>query len=454
METALEQLQARLKEGQVSTSQSTLDQHGRDENFPEVRPPLAVAYAESVADVQAVLEWCRTQQVPLIPFGAGTSLEGALVPARADLPVLSLDLSRMNRVVSVQPENFLAVVQPGITREALNEALRDTGLFFTVDPGANASLGGMAATNASGTTTVRYGGMRQNTVALEVVLANGEVLRLGRPVRKTSSGYDLKDLFIGSAGTLGVITEVTVQLHPVPDHIHTFRVFFPSISAAAQAAYEIMASALPVARMELVDELGIRSINRYMGRGYTEQTALFLEFHSSTAAAIEEEVRLVEELVRDAGATEIAIARTQQERAAQWEARHHLYWALVNTYPGHTYVITDTAVPLARLPELIAYAQQLLAELGIEGSIVGHVGDGNFHTLVATKSEDYERVQSFSERLVHQALAWEGTASGEHGIGLAKRKFMGEEHGAAVEWMRRLKGLFDPDNILNPGKII
>ena len=450
----MEELQARLTEGQVSTSQSVLEQHGRDENFPEVRPPLAVAYAESSADVQATLEWCRTQHLPLIPFGAGTSLEGALVPARPDLSVLSLDLSRMNRVVSIQPENFLAVVQPGITRTALNEALRDTGLFFPVDPGANASLGGMAATNASGTTTVRYGGMRHNTIALEVVLANGEVLRLGRPVQKTSSGYDLKDLFIGSAGTLGVITELTVRLYPVPEHVHTFRVFFPSVSAAAQAAYAIMASALPVARMELVDVLGIQSINRYMGRGYTEQPALFLEFHSSTAAAIEEEVRLVEELVAEAGATETAIARTQEERTAQWEARHQIYWALVNMYPGQTYVITDTAVPLARLPELIAYAQNLLAELGLQGSIVGHVGDGNFHTLVATKSEDYERVQSFSERLVHQALAWDGTASGEHGIGLAKRKFMVEEHGPAVEWMRRIKLLFDPENLLNPGKIV
>jgi D-lactate dehydrogenase (cytochrome) len=454
MERAMEELQARLKEGQVSTSASILEQHGRDENYPEVRPPLAVAFAESREDVQTVLEWWRTQRVPLIPFGAGTSLEGTLVPPASDLPVLSLDLSRMNQVVSIQPENFLAVVQPGITRVALNEALRGTGLFFPVDPGANASLGGMAATNASGTTTVRYGGMRHNTVALEVVLANGEVLRLGRPVRKTSSGYDLKDLFIGSAGTLGVITELTVQLHPIPEHTHTVRVFFPSISAAAQAAYMIMASALPVARMELVDVLGIQSINRYMGRRYTEQTALFLEFHSSTAAAIEEETRLVEELVGEAGATEIAIARTQEERTAQWEARHQVYWALVNTNPGHTYVITDTAVPLARLPELIEYAQQLLAELDIQGSIVGHVGDGNFHTLVATKSEDYERVQSFSERLVHQALAWNGTASGEHGIGLAKRKFMGEEHGPAVEWMRRVKALFDPENLLNPGKII
>src|SRR5437764_937532 len=239
MDSAIEQLQALLGAGKISTSPSVLEQHGRDENFPEVRPPLAVAYAESKEDVQTVLEWCRTSHIPLIPFGAGTSLEGALVPERPDTPVLSLDLSRMNQVVSIQPDNFLAVVQPGITRIALNEALRYTGLFFPVDPGANASLGGMAATNASGTTTVRYGGMRQNTVALEVVLANGEVLRLGRPVRKTSSGYDLKDLFIGSAGTLGVITELTVQVHPVPEHVHTLRVFFPSIQAAVHASYAI-----------------------------------------------------------------------------------------------------------------------------------------------------------------------------------------------------------------------
>ena len=453
MERSLEQLHALLGDGKVSISPSVLEQHGRDENFPEVRPPLAVAYAESKEDVQTVLEWCRTHHIPLIPFGAGTSLEGALVPAHPNVPVLSLDLSRMNKVVSIQPDNFLVVVQPGMTRSALNEALRYTGLFFPVDPGADASLGGMAATNASGTTTVRYGGMRQNTVALEVVLANGEILRLGRPVRKTSSGYDLKDLFIGSAGTLGVITELTVQLHPVPEHVHTLRVFFPSILAAAQAAYSIMASALPVARMELVDELGIQSINSYMGRGYTEQTALFLEFHSSTSAAIEEEVHLVEELMHDAGATDISIAYTQQERTEQWEARHRLYWAIVNAHPNHTFIITDTAVPLVRLSELIAYAQQLLAEMDIQGSILGHVGDGNFHTIIAVKPEDYERVQSFSERLVRQALAWEGTASGEHGIGLVKREFMAEEHGTSVAWMGRIKSLFDPDGLLNPDKL-
>jgi D-lactate dehydrogenase (cytochrome) len=451
---ALDELRSLLGVDKVTTSPSVLQSHGRDENFPLVRPPIAVAYAERIEDVQTVLRWCREHKISVIPFGAGTSLEGALVPADPEAPGISLDLSRMNKVLSVQPENFLAVVQPGVSRIALNSALRYTGLMFTVDPGADASLGGMAATNASGTTTVRYGGMRQNTLALQVVLANGDVLRLGRPVQKTSSGYDLKDLFIGSSGTLGVITELTVRLHPIPEHMHTMRVFFPSVVAAAEAAYAVMASALPVARLELVDELSIRSINRYLGRNYEVAPGLFMEFHSSTAASIESEVAQVEELVRDAGATDIAVARTPEERAAQWEARHHAYWALVNMHPGHSYLITDTAVPLSRLPESIAYAQQLLSEMNMEGSILGHAGDGNFHTLVAVKPEDYERSQAFTGKLVHQALSLGGTASGEHGIGLVKRGYMADEHGPALDWMRKVKELFDPDGILNPGKII
>jgi D-lactate dehydrogenase (cytochrome) len=454
MTEALAELQAQLGPDKVTTSPTVLQSHGRDENFPEVRPPLAVAYAEQLADVQTVVTWCGAHQVALIPFGAGTSLEGALVPADPQVPTLSLDLSRMNQVLRVEPENFLAVVQPGVTRTALNTALRYTGLFFPVDPGADASLGGMAATNASGTTTVRYGGMRPNTLALQVVLANSEVLRLGRPVFKTSSGYDLKDLFIGSSGTLGVITELTVRLHPLPEHIHTLRVFFPSITAAAEAAYAVMTSALPVARLELVDELSMRSVNRYLGRSYQEAPGLFLEFHSATAAAMETEVALVEDLMRDAGATDLAVARTPEERTAQWEARHHVYWALVNMHPGQVYMITDTAVPLARLPESIAHAQQLLGEMDLHGSILGHVGDGNFHTLVAVAPADYERAHAFGEQLVHHALELGGTASGEHGIGLVKRGYMAEEHGAALDWMRRVKALFDPQGLLNPGKII
>ncbi len=445
---AVADLQARFGE-RVSTSAAVLDAHGHDENYPEARPPVAVLFAESVEDVRAALAWAREHHMPVIPFGAGTSLEGHLIPQQ---PVLSLDLSRMHRVVSVHPEDFLAVVEPGLTRTALNTALRSTGLFFPVDPGADASLGGMAATGASGTTTVRYGGMRQNVAALEVVLANGEVLRLGRSVRKTSSGYDLKDLFIGSAGTLGVITQLTLRLHPVPEHVHTVRVFFPGLVEAARAAYLIMASALPVARIELVDELGMRAINRYRGQSYPERPALFLEFHSSTESAIAEEARLAEELAREAGALDTQLARTREEQTAQWEARHHLYWALVHLYPGHTYTITDVAVPLSHVAELVEYTQQMLVELGLQGSIVGHVGDGNFHTLVATQQGDHHRAEALSERLVRRALELGGTATGEHGVGLAKRKFMEAEHGPALAWMRSVKALFDPDGILNPGK--
>lgn len=451
---AVEELTARLGVDKVTTSPSVLQSHGRDENFPEVRPPLAVAYAEQLEDIQTAMAWCRAHNAALIPFGAGTSLEGALVPSDTQTPTLSLDLSRMNKVLSIEPENFVAVVQPGVTRTALNTALRYTGLFFPVDPGADASLGGMAATNASGTTTVRYGGMRANTLALQVMLMNGETLRLGRPVFKTSSGYDLKDLFIGSSGTLGVITELTVRLHPLPEHVHTLRVIFPSITAAAEAAYSVMASALPVARLELVDELSMKSVNRYLGRDYREAPGLFLEFHSATAEAMEAEVGLVEELMQEAGAIELTVARNAEERTAQWEARHNAYWALVNMHPGHVHLITDTAVPLSRLPESIAHAQQLLGDMGLHGSILGHVGDGNFHTLVAVLPEDYPWAHDYAERLVHHALSLGGTASGEHGVGLVKREYMAAEHGAALDWMRRLKSLFDPQGLLNPGKIV
>ncbi len=453
MPVPIEQLRALLGADKVSTSPSVLAAHGRDENFPDVRPPCAVAYAERRDDIVAVLAWCREHQIPVIPFGAGSSLEGALVPYDPDVAVLSLDLSRMSAVLSIEPENFVALVEPGVTRTALNTALRHTGLFFPVDPGADASLGGMAATNASGTTTVRYGGMRQNTLALEVVLANGDVLQLGRPVRKTSSGYDLKDVFIGSSGTLGVISKLWVRLHPVAEHIHTLRVVFPTVQAAAAAAYLIMSSALPVARLELLDEYAIRSINRYLGRSYPEAPALFVEFHSSTAAAINAEVALAEELARDAGAVDIACAQSQAERTAQWEARHHVYWALVNAHPNHIYTTTDTAVPLAQFPALIDAAQRMLQELDLAGSILGHVGDGNFHTIIAMQPGD-DRAQRYVEYLNQRALALGGTVTGEHGIGLLKRKYMHAEHGAALDWMRQIKALFDPDNLLNPGKIV
>ncbi len=282
----------------VSTAPADLEAHSKDESYPTHHPPIAVVYAENLPDIQTTLAWAREHRIPVVPFGAGTSLEGQVIPQGK---ALSLDVSRMNRVLEVRPEDFLAVVEPGVTRKALNEALKGTGLFFPVDPGADASLGGMAATNASGTTTVRYGGMRQNVLALQVVLANGEVLELGRGVRKTSAGYDLKDLFIGSEGTLGIITRLTLRLHPIPEHIHTLRVFFENLTDTAQAAYAVMASGLPVARLELVDEIGIKAINRYLGRNYPEKPVLFVEFHSSTRASLEAESHLSLELMRELG---------------------------------------------------------------------------------------------------------------------------------------------------------
>jgi D-lactate dehydrogenase (cytochrome) len=435
----------------VTTVASVLEAHGRDENYPEARAPLAVVYAEGIADVQATLAWARAQRVEVIAFGAGSSLEGHLIPQG---PSVSLDLSRMNRVIEVRPQDFLVTVEPGLTRGTLNARLRDRGLFFPVDPGADASLGGMAATNASGTTTVRYGGMRQNVAALQVVTARGEVLHLGRPVRKTSSGYDLKDLFIGSAGTLGIITQLTLHLQPAPAHVHTMRVFFPEVTQAAEAAYAVMAAALPVARLELIDAVSLRAINALLGRAYPEQPALFVEFHSSTEEAIAAETRAAEEIMRDAGACEVDVARTQEERLAQWEARHKLAYAVGHMYPGRAYIITDAAVPLSHMPALVAYMRRSLDELGLEGSILGHVGDGNAHSIIAARPEDRARAETFSTRIVQQALAMGGTATGEHGIGLAKRRFMAAEHGPALEWMRRIKDLFDPEGILNPGKIV
>lgn len=446
----LEELKA-LFPGKVDLSESERLRHGKDEGYPLARPVLAVVYPEGVEDIQKALAWARERGVAVIPYGAGTSLEGHLYPVRE---AISLDLSRMDRILEVHPEDFYCVVEPGLTRKRLNETLKGTGLFFPVDPGADASLGGMAATNASGTTTVRYGGMRQNVLALQVVLASGEVLELGRPVRKTSAGYDLKDLFIGSEGTLGIITRLTLRLHPLPAQVLTLRAFFPGVEEAVRGSLGVMALGGNIARLELLDELALKALNRHLGAGFPERPALFLEFHSPTKEALEAERALAEEVLREAGAFALEVARTEEERKAQWEARHQAYWALVHLFPGHLFMITDVAVPLSRLPEAVRFAQGLLQELGLTGNILGHVGDGNFHTLVPVLPEDYPQAEAFAERLVEKALALGGTCTAEHGVGLRKRKHLPKEHGPALEWMRRLKALLDPEGLLNPGKVV
>jgi D-lactate dehydrogenase (cytochrome) len=446
----LASLQERLG-AKVVLEPAILTQHGQDRNYPEIYPPVAVVFAENIEDIRAALTWARETNTPVIPYGAGSSLEGSLTPQS---PVLSLDLSRMKRLLEVRPADFLVEVEPGLTREELNAALKETGLFFPVDPGANATLGGMAATNASGTTTVRYGGMRANIVALDILLANGELLTLGRPVRKTSSGYDLKDLFIGSAGTLGIITRLVLRIYPQPQFVHTLRVFFPDLRAAADASHRIMSSSLPVARLEVLDELSIGYINRDQHQSYLEKPALFLEFHSSNATSMAEEALLAEGLVRAAGALDVNTASTEEERVAQWEARHNYYWAVVHGVPGCVPYSTDTAVPLSQVSDLLLYAQNLLQEMNLPGCIAGHIGDGNFHTIVAIQPDQWDLAEEYSSRLTSRALELGGTATGEHGIGLIKRKFLRAEHGPAVAWMQQIKQLFDPENLLNPGKIL
>ncbi|MBA3825940.1 MAG: FAD-binding oxidoreductase [Ktedonobacterales bacterium] len=444
----IEQLQGQMGE-RCSVNPYILAAHGRDENATPGQLPLAVVFAETVADVQATLAWARAAQTPVIAFGAGTSFEGHIVP---QAPAISLDLSRMNHVLRITPEDFTVTVEPGVTRHQLNAALRHVGLFFPVDPGADATLGGMAATNASGTTTVRYGGMHQNVLALEAVLANGDLVQLGRAVRKSSSGYDLRDLFIGSGGTLGIITQLTLRLHPIPDVTHTVRAVFPTVAAAAEAAYQVMAQALPVARLELLDDRSIATLNRGLGRNDPEQPTLLMEFHSSTPAALAAEVTLMADIVNGCGAVQVAQAQTKDEQARLWEIRHKAYWTFVSQYPGCRYTITDVAVPLAQLVDAVQFAHDLLDELGLKGCLLGHVGDGNFHTFLATSPAEAEQAHVYATRLVTYALGVGGTASGEHGIGVVKRPFLAAEHGLSLTWMRQIKDLFDPQHLLNPGK--
>lgn len=436
---------------QVSFHPETLAEHGHDSGYPRQSMPLAVVYAQSVDDIQKTLSWAAGHRIAVIPYGAGTSLEGALVPIG---PAISLDLSRLNRIIAIEPENLIAVVEPGVTRLQLNQALRPQGVFFPVDPGADASLGGMAATGASGTTTIRYGGMRSNVLALEVVMASGEKLRLGRPVRKTSSGYDLKDLVVGSEGTLAVISELTLKLWPLPGFVRTFRAYFADTATAAQAAYALLATAAPLARLELLDSLSLTALNKAFQTDYPQESALFIELHSATAAGADAEASLVAEVLQEAGATALDIARTSAEQAKQWHARHNAYLALRLLHPNSVPMITDTVVPIAHMPGLVEYARELLASHSLEGGILGHVGDGNFHCTIALPPERYSEAEGFAADLVTRALSLGGSATGEHGVGLRKMAHLVNEHGDAVELMRQIKQVFDPAGILNPGKVI
>jgi D-lactate dehydrogenase (cytochrome) len=447
-----EALAARFGE-RCSRNQAVREQHGRDESPFEVTPPDAVVFCESTVDVANAVTLAAQHEVPVIPFGVGSSLEGHLLAVQGGI---SLDVNRMNQVLRINAEDLTATVQPGVTRKQLNEAVKHLGLFFPIDPGADASLGGMAATRASGTNAVRYGTMRENVLALEVVTASGEVIRTGTRAKKSSAGYDLTRLFVGSEGTLGVITEVTLRLYPLPEAISAAICHFPSVAAAVDTTIEIIQMGVPIARVELLDANAVRAVNRHDKLGLRETPMLLMEFHGSQAG-VDEQAATVQGIARDHGGEAFEWASTPEERSRLWAARHRAYFAGMAAHPGCRTVTTDACVPISRLAEAIGESVREADASGVPYYIVGHVGDGNYHVayLIDPKNPaQWNTAEQLNLQLVQRALRLEGTCTGEHGVGLHKQGFLVDETGAGtVDMMRTVKRALDPKNILNPGKI-
>ncbi|MCB2054768.1 MAG: FAD-binding protein [Geminicoccaceae bacterium] len=437
-----------------STALALREQHGHGESYHPTRLPDAVCHPKSTGDVVAIVRLCAEHRVPIVPFGAGTSLEGNVTPLEGGI---ALDMRLMNEVLEVYPEDMDATVQAGVTRKQLNAHIRDTGLFFPVDPGADATLGGMAATRASGTNAVRYGTMRENVVRMVVVMADGSVVRTGSRARKSAAGYDLTRIFVGSEGTLGIITEVTVRLHGIPETVLAARCTFGDVDAAVRTAVETIQSGVQIARIELLDANAIRAANHFAGLGLAERPTLFLEFHGS-AAVVAEQAALVGELARDNGGEDWRATADAEERARIWQARHDMHYASMAMRPGSKTWGTDVCVPISRLPEVIHAVAEDIRDAPFFTAMLGHVGDGNFHVgflLNMDDEEEIRRAEAYNERLVRHALRLGGTCTGEHGVGYGKAKFLIEEHGAeAVAAMRTLKRAYDPSNILNPRKIL
>ena len=437
----------------VSTAAAVRELHGRDESWHAPAPPDAVAFVETVEEVQEVVRLCAAHGVPVIPFGTGTSLEGHVAALRGGV---SLDLSRMNRVLRVSAEDLDCTVEPGVTRKQLNAHLRDTGLFFPIDPGADASLGGMTATRASGTNAVRYGTMREAVLSLAVVLADGRLIRTARRARKSAAGYDLTRLFVGSEGTLGVIVEVTLRLFGVPERIAAAVCSFAEMGSAVRTVIETMQMQVPLARIELLDEMQMAACNRYSKLSYPEAPTLFLEFHG-TEAGVAEQIETVQAIADHHGGSAFAFAHAAEERNRLWQARHEAYYAALALRPGAKGWPTDVCVPISRLAECILETKRDLEENRLLAPLVGHVGDGNFHLVFVVDPEDSEelaRASAANDRLVMRALAMDGTCTGEHGVGYGKLPFLVAEHGEALSVMRAVKQALDPLGIMNPGKIV
>ncbi len=449
----IEALRALLGE-RCSTAQAVRDQHGRDESaYTHVPAPQAVAFAHSTEEVAQVLKLANAHEVPVIPFGVGSSLEGHLLAVQGGI---SLDVSRMNRVLSVNAEDLTVTVQPGVTRKQLNEEIKSTGLFFPIDPGADASLGGMCATRASGTNAVRYGTMRENVLALELVTASGDVVRTGTRAKKSAAGYDLTRLMVGSEGTLGVITEITLKLYPLPEAVSAAVCFFPSIEAAVKTTIQIIQMGIPIARVELLDGRTVGMVNAHSKLSLREEPMLLMEFHGSPAG-VREQAEAVQAIAQDEGGQAFEWATTPEERTRLWTARHNAYFAGIQSRPGCRSISTDTCVPISRLADCLLESVAEADASGLTYFLVGHVGDGNFHfgyLIDPDSAEERALAERLNSALVSRALAMGGTCTGEHGIGLHKMDFLLSETGAgAVDLMRAIKRALDPKNILNPGKI-
>jgi len=450
-EALFERLAARFGD-RFSRGQALREQHANTLTWLEVQPPDAVLFAETTEEVSEAVKACAAARVPVIPFGTGTSLEGHL---NAPFGGLSLDLSRMNAILAVHDADLDCIVEPGVTRKQLNEYLRDTGLFFPVDPGADASLGGMAATRASGTNAVRYGTMRDLVLGLTAVLADGRIVTTGGRARKSSAGYDLTRLLVGSEGTLGVITSLTLKLYGIPETILAGMCAFDTLEGACNATIAALQIGLPLARIELLDEVQIRGCNAYSQLTLPETPTLLLEFHGSEAGT-REQVEIFAAIARDEGGGALEWAERQEDRNRLWQARHDAYWAARGLRPGGDLIATDVCVPISALAACVAETKQDIERLGLLAPIVGHVGDGNFHVMpVIDPADEAERarVREFLDRLMERALRFEGTCTGEHGIGQGKIGYLAAEHGLGVEVMIAIKKALDPLNILNPGKI-
>lgn len=452
IETVIGILKQQLGE-KLQTGEAIRSQHGHTTTYIRTQAPDAVAFPQSTQDVAEIVRVCAEHKVPVIPFGTGTSLEGHV---NAPAGGICVDVAEMNQILSVQADDLTVVIQPGVTREQLNTYLRDQGLFFPIDPGANASLGGMTATRASGTNAVRYGTMKDNVLALEVVMPNGEVIRTAKRAKKTSAGYDLTRLMVGSEGTLGLITEITLKLHGIPEQISSAACSFPTVDAACRAVMAVIQYGVPIARIELLDTVSVKAVNAYSKLDLTESPLLLLEFHGSEAN-VAEQVEIFGQIAEEFGATGYKATTSTEERNKLWQARHDFYWASLHIRPGASGIATDVCVPISRLAECVDATQKKAEEQGLLAPIVGHVGDGNFHaSLLVDKNDPDElaRADEFVGWLNDLAISMDGTCTGEHGIGQGKIPYLRKELGGAVGVMRAIKGALDPDNIMNPGKIM